>query len=182
MTLYAAVIGASLWIVTEILEMRSPVGHTPVSLWLTTMWHPFVAAGFWGLHKAQSPRKNTLSLAATILVMIGFIAFAPLSVLFLNSGESSLDAFTQERPFFAVAKLLVAIGILLFSAAIIRSRYYPAWMAYGLAGAFLLVLIKNALGLPETLQHAGFIILSLMIISMVVTAMSDRASRAGRAG
>ena len=178
MTLYAAVIGAGLWIVTEILEMRSPAGHTPVSLWLTTIWHPLVAAGFWGLHKAQSPGRNTLSLAAAILVIVGFVAFAPLSVLFLDSGEPSLDAFTEKRPFFVVAGLVIAIGILLFSAATIRSRYYPAWMAYGMAGAFVLVLIKKAFGLPEAWQHAGFILLSLIIISMVVTAVTDRRSKA----
>lgn len=151
--------------------MLAPAGHTPFSLWMTTIWHPIIAAGFWGLHKAQSPGTNNLSLSATVVVMIAFIAFAPLSVMFLNSGEASIEAFLEQRPFFKAAGFLMIIGLVLFATAVIRSRYYPAWMAWGVISAVALVAVKTAGGFPELMQHAGFILLSLMVIGMALTAM-----------
>ena len=151
--------------------MLAPAGHTPLSLWLTTSWHPVIAAGFWGLHKAQSPGKNSLSLVATVVVMIAFLAFAPLSVMFLNSGEASIDAFVEQRPFFKAAGLLMIVGLVLFAVAVLRSRYYHAWMAWGVIAAFVLVAMKTAGGLSELLQHVGFIILSLIVIAMATTAL-----------
>ena len=164
--LYAAIVGASLWILTEILEMRAPVGHTPLSLWVTTIWHPILALGFWGLHQGQSPTRSPLSLIATSLVIVGLLVFAPLSVMFLYSKAVTLDTFMQQRPVFLVAGLLTVVGVVLFSLGIIRDRHYPTWTAYGILAALLLVVIKNAGKLPELVQHAGFIMLSLIIISM----------------
>jgi hypothetical protein len=164
---------------TEILEMLAPAGYTPLSLWMTTIWHPIIAAGFWGLHKAQSPGRNTLSLAATVVVMIAFLAFAPLSVMFLDSGEASIEAFVEQRPLFKAAGFMMIAGLVLFAVAVIRSRYYPAWMAWGVITAVVLVAIKTAGGFPESLQHAGFILLSLMVIAMAMTALRNpRPSRA----
>jgi hypothetical protein len=175
LALYAALAGASLWILTEILEMLAPTGHTALSLWLTTIWHPVLALGFWGLHKAQSSGKNTFSLVATIVVMTGLLAFAPLSVMYLHSGTDSFDAFIQQRPYFVAAGFLMAIGLVLFAAAMIRSRYYPAWMAYGVIGAFVLTAMKRLGGFPELLQHTGFILLSLIIIGMAAIALRKSA-------
>jgi hypothetical protein len=169
--LYAAIAGAGLWIVTELLEMRAAGGHSPVSLWLTTIWHPILALGFWGLHKLQSPASNTLSLVATALVSIALLAFAPLSVMFLYSGAASLDAFVQQRLYFQVAGLLMVIGIVLFGAAMIRTGYYASWMGYGVLAALLLVVIRMMGQFPELLQHAGFIGLSLIIVGMALTGL-----------
>lgn len=164
--LYAAIVGASLWILTELLEMRAPGGHTPLSLWVTTIWHPILALGFWGLHRGQSPARSPLSLIATSLVIVGLLVFAPLSVMFLYSKAVTLDTFVQQRPLFLAAGLLTVIGVALFGVASIRARHYPTWMGCGILAALLLVVIKTAGKLPEPVQHAGFIMLSLIIISM----------------
>jgi hypothetical protein len=168
--LYAAMFGASLWTLTEILEVLAPAGYTPLSLSLTTLWHPFVAAGFWGLHKAQSPRRNTLSLIGTIAIIAGFLVFAPISVMFLASGETSLSGFMDARPYVAAAGSLLILGIVTFAAAMLRSRFYPAWMAYALVAGFAAATIKKVAGLSESWQHAGFILVCATMIAMALSA------------
>jgi hypothetical protein len=98
--------------------------------------------------------------------MASVATFVPLSVMFLYSKAVTLDTFMQQRPFFLVAGLLTIVGVVLFSLAIIRARHCPTWTAYGILAALLLVVIKNAGKLPELVQHAGFIMRSLIIISM----------------
>ncbi len=171
--LYAALLGASLWILTEVLEMASAEGSTPLSLWLTTLWHPILAMGFWGLHRGQSSMKNsTLSMAGVILIILSLLAFAPVSVMILQDpGLNTFADFMEQNPFYQLVGLVSLIGYILFSVAVIRTRFYPGWTGYALLFTVLLSLVQTAAGLPELFQHMAFIGLSLVIAYLAAFAL-----------
>lgn len=171
--LYAALLGAALWILTEVLEMASAKGSTPLSLWLTTLWHPILALGFWGLHKRQFPAKNVLSLAGAILLILSLLAFAPVSILILYSEVNTFSEFLEQNPGFQVAGLASVAGYILFGIAVIRSRFYPGWMGYALIGAMLLSVVQTFGGLPDVVQHVAFIALSLVVVGMASFALQQ---------
>lgn len=172
--LYAAILGASLWIISEFLEMGSDKGSTPLSLWMTSIWHPILALGFWGLHKSQSPGKNTLSLIGVVLLIISFLVFAPVSIMILNSPVNSFSEFMEEHPFFQLFGLASVAGYILFGIAMIRTRYFPGWMGYCIIAAFLLGMAQAFAHLPELVQHVAFIGASLIIISMARFALLNK--------
>lgn len=164
--LYAAILGAGLWIITEVLEMASPTGSTTLSLWMTTLWHPILALGFWGLHKSQAREKNTLSLVGALLIILSFLVFAPASLIMINASIDSFSAFLQQYPVYQVVGLVSLIGNLLFGIAMIRTRFYPAWMGFSFLLALLLGMVQNFAQLPEVVQHIAFIWMSIVIINM----------------
>jgi len=173
--LYAAILAASLWILTEFLEMASPEGFTPLSMWLTTLWHPILALGFWGLHKSQSPKRNRLSLIGVLLLILSFIAFAPVSLMILNSTVvNSFPEFIQQNPIYQVFGLMSLIGYILFAISMIRTRYYAGWMGFVILLTVLLSVVQNFAQLAEIWQHVAFIITSLVIISMSVFALRQQ--------
>lgn len=172
--LFAAILGAGLWILTEILEMASATGSTTWSLWLTTLWHPIIAIGFWGLHKRQSLQRNLLSLVATLMLVISFIAFAPVSLMMLNSPIDTFSEFMQQNPVYTVFGLLNIIGYILFSVSIIRTRFYPSWMGFVLLLAVLITIMQNFGELAEIWQHVAFMAISLMIIFMALFGLQSQ--------
>lgn len=171
--LYAAILGAGLWILSEILEMSSINGSTPLSSWITTIWHPFLAFGFWGLHKSQSQSKNTLSLIGVIFLILSFIGFAPVSLMILNSPINTFSEFLQQNPMFQIFGLFSLVGYILFGAAMIRTKYFPKWTGFALIIAIVVSLIQTLGNLPELLQHIAFIGLSVVIIYMSVFALKN---------
>jgi prepilin signal peptidase PulO-like enzyme (type II secretory pathway) len=171
--LYAAVLGAGLWILSEILEMASLHGSTPLSLWVTSIWHPILAVGFWGLHKRQSPFKNTLSLIAVIFLILSFIGFAPVSLLILNSSVDTFSEFLQQNPGFQIFGIFSLGGYILFGAAMLRTKFYPGWMAYLLLFFIVLSAVQNFAHLSELVQHVAFIGLSAVVILMALYGLKN---------
>ena len=170
--LYAAILGALLWILSEILELTSLQGLTPWSLWMTSIWHPVLALGFWGLHKSQSPNKNILSLIGVILLILSFIGFAPVSLIILHSEVNTFSEFLKQNPMFQIFGLFSVLGYLLFGIAMIRTKYFPGWMGYALIIALALSVIQTFGRLPELLQHIAFIGLSAVLIIMSVFSLT----------
>lgn len=175
--LFAAIIGAGLWILTEFLEMASANGSTPLSLWLTTLWHPIIALGFWGLHKCQAPERNLLSLVGASMLIISFIAFAPVSLMILNSPINTFSEFLQENPIYTIFGLLSLIGYILFGVSIIRTRFYPSWMGFVLLLAVLLSMVQNFGKLAEVWQHVAFISVSLVVILMGLFGLQNQSKK-----
>ncbi len=164
--LYAAMTGAALWIITEIIEMGSSDGSTTFSLWLTTLWHPILALGFWGLHKVQSEQKNTLSQVAVLMIILSLLAFAPVSLMILNGPEVTFSEFMREHPVYQVFGLVSIIGYVLFSISILRTRFYPSWMGFGLLLSILLAMVQTFGQLAEVIQHVAFIATSIVVINL----------------
>ncbi len=166
--LYAAIFGAGLWIITEIIEMGSSAGATSLSLWLTTLWHPILAIGFWGLHKVQSPGKNMLSTIGAILIIVTLLAFAPVSMIIMSTSVSSFAEFMQQYPIYQVFGVLSLMGYIFFGISILRTRFYPSWMGFALMLSVLLAMVQTFGQLAEVLQHVAFMATSIVIINLAL--------------
>ena len=164
--LYLAILGAGLWILTEILEISSATGSTPLSLWLTSIWHPVLALGFYGLHRGQSFPRNLPSMAGVILIIISLLGFAPVSILMMQKSVATFPAMLEMYPILKTFGLVSVIGYAIFCISMLRTKYYPKWMAYALFACVLLALLQALAGLPEFVQHIAFISQSAVIISM----------------
>ncbi|MFZ1703257.1 MAG: hypothetical protein WAT79_02865 [Saprospiraceae bacterium] len=171
--LYSAIVGAGLWIFSEFLEMDSLHGSTPLSLWITTFWHPIIALGFWGLHLAQSPHKNTLSLVGTILLIVSFIGFTPVSLMILNSPVQTFSAFLNQNPGFQIFGICSLLGYILFGISVIKTKYYPFWTGHILILSIFLSAIQSMAELAEIWQHISFICLSCVVIFMSVFGLEN---------
>lgn len=153
--------------------MASPRGSTPLSLWITTIWHPILALGFWGLHKSQSPNKNILSLIGVTLLTLSFIGFTPVSLMILNSPVNNFSDFLQQNPLFQIFGVFSLAGNILFSVAVIRTKYFPNWIGYALIITIMVNVIQTFGKYPELLQHIAFIGLSIVIIFMSVFGLKN---------
>lgn len=65
-------------------------------------------------------------------------------------------------------------GYILFGIAMIRTRYYPGWMGYGIIATLLLSMAQAFAHLPELVQHVAYITASLIIISMARFALLNK--------
>ncbi len=164
--LYLAMIGAGMWILTEILEIFSETGSTPLSLWLTAFWHPILALGFYGLHRGHSFPRNLLSMAGVILIIISLLGFAPVPILMMQKSVTTFPAMLEMYPILKIFGLVSVIGYVIFSISMLRTKYYPKWMAYALIACVFLAMFQVSIGLPEIVQHLSFMTQSAVIISM----------------
>lgn len=165
---YAAILGAGLWIITEFMEIASPTGSTSLSLWLTSLWHPILALGIWGLHRNQSRSSNLLSMIGAVCLIISFLGFAPASIMMANSDITTFPEFLEENPVFRFAGLFSLVGYILFGISLIRTRFYPRWVGFALIAAILLGLAQTFGHLPEIVQHVTFVAISLVFMVMAL--------------
>jgi hypothetical protein len=93
--LYAAILGFTLWIISEIMELTE--GYVSAGYYLTAIFHVIAGFTIWGLHLLQSKRKNTLSLIGVALISVAYFSIAYLPIQVMHSGLS-VSGYVVETP------------------------------------------------------------------------------------
>ena len=106
--LYAAVMGAGAWIVSEVLEM-SAGGFSAASMWVSVVAFLLMAVGIWGLHRIQARDKNALSLAGALLMSLSLVVFSIQALQFLSSPGTSAAGQAATDPLFVVGALAMVV-------------------------------------------------------------------------
>jgi hypothetical protein len=165
-----AVIGASAWIVSDLLELLGG-GFSVTSMWVTLVAFLLMAIGVWGLHKTQAPDKNMLSLAGASLMSGSLLLFSVQAAQFIGSPETSAVGQGAQDPLFVFGALAMTVGIILFGAAVIRIGHYPAWTGIAMIVLITLTLGVEALGLGLLYQNMVNVGISTTLIFMGVRSL-----------
>jgi hypothetical protein len=174
--LLAVIIGAGLWTFTECMEIAADTEQSELSLWITMFWHPILAVGFWGLHKSQSSKKNSLSLIGVSIMIYSLILIAPGALVILYTPVESFDELLAYDHFFQALGLIFLAGVFLFGIAINRAKYYPRYVGFTMIILVLLILLQRFLNMSENVLHLTFILLNILLLRMAVYAMNHRAA------
>jgi peptidoglycan/LPS O-acetylase OafA/YrhL len=127
--LYVTILGFIIWIITEIIEFT--VGYNRPDYYLTSAFHVLGAFGIWGLHLAQSRRRrNIVSLVGTTLISISFVSIIYFPIQVMHSGLTYPEAFLEHHRVYTIPLAGFAIGFIIFSIAVLRTKYFPNWTGW----------------------------------------------------
>ncbi len=157
--------GAICWIISEILEIVHG-GYNPVILWLTVLFHLLAAVGIWGLHLGQAKGKNSLSFSGTALLSIGYLAFAAVPLIVIAGDFDGPAGVMEAYPAFRLFGAMSVIGILMFGAAVVKLRYFPAWAGIAFVMGSLVTFTILATHQSMLIANAANILVSVVLIKM----------------
>lgn len=123
--LFAAILGYLCWMVSEVVEIVQG-GFNPTVAYLTAAFHLFSGIGIWGLHLVQNRSKNTLSIIGTVMVSVSYLILVYLPIQVVHSGLTGTE-FVEANPMYKIPAFINVLGLVLFGAAVIRAKFFPAW-------------------------------------------------------
>lgn len=161
---------AACWMVSEVLELVAG-GRTPLSLWLTAIFHLFMAAGIWSAYSGQGAAKGRLSLVGAGMASIGFLVlvYPPIAA---SQGPPELFAELMTPPStYGMAGIVVTLGLTLFGVAVLLRKSYRRWIGVVLATTPLVFAAILLGGGPSRLANAVSLIQGAAIAAMAIRAL-----------
>lgn len=139
-------------------------GFNALVYYLTASFHLFSGIGIWGLHHVQNRSKNTLSAIGTVMVSLSYLTIVYLPIQVMNSGLSGSE-FVEANPLFMIPAFVNVFGLILFGAAVIRTKFFPAWtgVIVMLGSIIFIVAMTNGLQIVANINN---ITLSMTLIYM----------------
>lgn len=127
--LYAAILGFTLWIISEVIELRG--GYTSAAYYLTAAFHILGGFGIWGVHLLQSRKTNTLSLVGTLIISLTYFSIVYFPIQVMNSGLSVAE-FIQQNQVYKIPGFTFLVGHIIFGIAVIKTKYFASWTGFAL--------------------------------------------------
>jgi len=165
--LYAAILGFSCWITSEVFEIIQG-GYSPVVYYLTSAYHFFAGIGIWGLYKRQNINRNTFNTVSAAIASIAYISFTLFPIQVMNSGLPILE-FLNINPLYKVISFIWFIGMVLFSISVIRTSFFPKWTGNVMLVGTIIFTAIPILGWPVLLVNINNIIFAATVIYISVT-------------
>lgn len=142
--IFAGILGAFLWLVDTTLTYPGiPPSTSGTNLLLNILWHPFLAAGWMGLHHSQAHRWEPLSFLGALIICLSFLVYTPIPIGLLTHGSFGLSLVLSPELLWDARNLLAFPGYLLFSIAMVKHKFFPPWTAYALMTLVLFGLIAD---------------------------------------
>lgn len=163
--IYAAILGYSCWIGSELVEIVGG-GYNPTVYYLTAAFHFFAGVGIWGLHFLQNRPKNILSTTGTAMISLSYLALTYLPIQVIHSGLSNLD-FIEANPIYKIPAVINVVGMIVFGIAVIRAKFFPAWSGVVIILGILIFVVSMTSGF-QIVANINNIILSMTIIYMCI--------------
>jgi hypothetical protein len=164
---YAAILGLTLWIISEIIELL--VGYNSTGYYLTAAFHILGGFGIWGLHLLQSKEKNIISLVGATLISISYFSIVYFPIQVMNSGLS-VSEFIEQNPVYKIPLFAYVIGHIIFGIAVLRTKYFPNWTGLILIlGAIILLGIYTYEILTVSIPYKLQIVLNINNILFAAT-------------
>jgi len=153
-----AALGASLWIVSEIVE-RASGGISGPSLIVTAAAFAALAVGAWGIDGAAPPTRGWR--VAVAFLSVGFALMAALSVAMWSVGAGA----HEETPLFFAAVGVFTIGVLAVGGVATWTARHPRWVGAAFLAVSLVSLGANAaeVGLLASVTNVA---MSALLIAM----------------
>lgn len=164
--LYTAMLGFACWMVSEVLEIVQN-GYSPAVYYLTTAYHFLAGLGVWGLYKAQTQGKNVFNLVSAAMASLAYLALTLFPIQVMRSGLTMAD-FVEANPVYKLGAFVWLIGMLLFSASLIRTGFFPKWAGVIVMIGTVIFAATPLLGWPQLLVNVTNLIFAAAVIYISV--------------
>ena len=165
----AATLAASLWILTEIMEIVSG-GFSPVQLTLTLIAFVILPFAVLGFHAAQASKGGRISLIGAVCFAGAFIVWSGVTMLdmVLNT-KTEMDIIgggDVQKILFGIGSLLTVVGSIVFGIAALRAEVFPRWTGIILILGGLCPLVVSLFPAPAVVWNIINIVLCATLIRM----------------
>lgn len=153
------------WISSEMLEVVMG-GRTPLTLWITAVFHLLMAFGIWGAYGSQAGGRGTLSLVGAVMASLGYfiLIYPPIAVS--QSATLTISEYIGGSIYFRFAGMLAVFGTIAFGFSVWRTRSYPMWIGIVLMvcpAVFVSVLLAGG---PDLVVITANVVQSIALIAM----------------
>ncbi len=156
--------GYGCWLLSDILEwLTGDYGSTVV--YLTALFHLLAGIGIWGLASALATKDSRLFWFCSLLMSIGHLSLVALPLHVHWSGLGS-RLVIGAHPVYLIPLLMWSVGALLFSAQLIRSNRQSAWIGWGLAVGFTLLILSRPMNWSMSTINLITIAVSIVLIKL----------------
>jgi len=165
----ATILAAGIWILTEIIEVAAG-GFTPVQLSLTFIAFVILPFGVLGVHAAQAPRGDWISLIGAVCFAGSFIIWSGVTMLdMVLKTATEMDVASGgdvKKTVYSIGIVLTLVGSIVFGIATLRGGLFSKWPGIILIVSAVLFFPLSRVQLPMIVWNAMNVVSCVALIGL----------------